>query len=384
MTLGVGVEHVIETAAARIERQVGVDGRRRRDRADRGRAARRADPAHQVRHLPVLARRAARRARRALRAHARPARRATASTRCSTQQRRAARPLLGPRRRARRRRRGRLARMQQAIRWNLFQVAQATWRAEGAGVPAKGLTGQAYEGHYFWDTEIYVLPFLAYTQPRDRPQPAALPPQHAAHGARRARASSASAARCSRGARSTARRRRPTTRPGTAQYHINADIAYADPALRQRRAATSTSSPRSAPRSSSRRRGCGRTSASTTTDGDVPHPRRDRARRVHDRRQRQPLHEPDGAVEPALRGARPSAGCATRAPDVYAALVAELGLRPERGRRRGSAPRRRCTCRTTTRAASTRRTPASSSARSGTSRARRRRSSRCCCTTTRS
>jgi alpha,alpha-trehalose phosphorylase len=33
-------------------------------------------------------------------------------------------------------------RHQQAIRWNLFQVAQASWRAEGAGIPAKGLTGR--------------------------------------------------------------------------------------------------------------------------------------------------------------------------------------------------------------------------------------------------
>jgi alpha,alpha-trehalose phosphorylase len=57
-------------------------------------------------------------------------------------------------------------RMQQAVRWNLFHLAQATWRAEGAGVPAKGLTGDAYDGHYFWDTETWVLPFLAYTQPR--------------------------------------------------------------------------------------------------------------------------------------------------------------------------------------------------------------------------
>ena len=57
-------------------------------------------------------------------------------------------------------------RQQQAVRWNLYQIAQASWRAEGAGVPAKGLTGQAYEGHYFWDTEVYVLPFLSYTQPR--------------------------------------------------------------------------------------------------------------------------------------------------------------------------------------------------------------------------
>lgn len=57
-------------------------------------------------------------------------------------------------------------RVQQAIRWNLFQLIQGTARAEGAGVPAKGLTSQAYEGHYFWDIEIYILPFLIYTQPR--------------------------------------------------------------------------------------------------------------------------------------------------------------------------------------------------------------------------
>jgi trehalose/maltose hydrolase-like predicted phosphorylase len=33
-------------------------------------------------------------------------------------------------------------------------------------VPAKGLTGQGYEGHYFWDGEIYVLPYVIYTDPR--------------------------------------------------------------------------------------------------------------------------------------------------------------------------------------------------------------------------
>ncbi len=58
------------------------------------------------------------------------------------------------------------ARIRQAIRWNLFQLCQATWRAEGASVPAKGLTAGAYEGHYFWDTEVYLLPFLCFTQPR--------------------------------------------------------------------------------------------------------------------------------------------------------------------------------------------------------------------------
>src|SRR6187200_2054965 len=56
--------------------------------------------------------------------------------------------------------------IQQGIRFNLFQILQASARAEHAGVPAKGLTGRSYEGHYFWDTEIYLLPFLTYTSPR--------------------------------------------------------------------------------------------------------------------------------------------------------------------------------------------------------------------------
>src|SRR5215831_2454277 len=46
--------------------------------------------------------------------------------------------------------------IQQAVRFNLFHILQASARAEDTGVSAKGLTGQAYEGHYFWDTEIYL------------------------------------------------------------------------------------------------------------------------------------------------------------------------------------------------------------------------------------
>src|SRR5260370_1364954 len=56
--------------------------------------------------------------------------------------------------------------IQQAVRFNLFHILEASARAEHTGVPAKGLTGQAYEGHYFWDTETYLLPFLIYTSPR--------------------------------------------------------------------------------------------------------------------------------------------------------------------------------------------------------------------------
>ncbi len=117
-------------------------------------------------------------------------------------------------------------RHQQAIRWNLFQVAQASWRAEGAGIPAKGLTGQAYEGHYFWDTEIYVLPFLTYTQPRIARN--LLRFRHSMLGRARERATEMS----QRGAlfpwrTINGQEASSNFQQGTAQYHINADIAYA-------------------------------------------------------------------------------------------------------------------------------------------------------------
>ena len=54
---------------------------------------------------------------------------------------------------------------QQAMRWNLFQLAQASAQTQEHGIAAKGVTGGGYEGHYFWDTETYVVPFLAYTSP---------------------------------------------------------------------------------------------------------------------------------------------------------------------------------------------------------------------------
>jgi len=57
------------------------------------------------------------------------------------------------------------ASFQFSLRFNLFHLMQAALRCEGHGIPAKGLTGEGYEGHYFWDTEIYELPYLIYTRP---------------------------------------------------------------------------------------------------------------------------------------------------------------------------------------------------------------------------
>lgn len=54
---------------------------------------------------------------------------------------------------------------QQALRWNIYQLAQASARTHEQGIPAKGVTGGGYDGHYFWDAEVYIAPFLAYTTP---------------------------------------------------------------------------------------------------------------------------------------------------------------------------------------------------------------------------
>ncbi|MGE0133666.1 MAG: glycoside hydrolase family 65 protein [Dehalococcoidia bacterium] len=57
------------------------------------------------------------------------------------------------------------AAVEQAARFALFQVLQASARAEERAIPAKGLTGQGYDGHAFWDSETFVLPALIYTKP---------------------------------------------------------------------------------------------------------------------------------------------------------------------------------------------------------------------------
>ncbi|MFG3697754.1 glycoside hydrolase family 65 protein [Micromonospora sp. NPDC047620] len=55
--------------------------------------------------------------------------------------------------------------VQQAVRFGLFHVLQAGTRAEQRPIAAKGLTGPGYDGHAFWDTEMFVLPVLTYTHP---------------------------------------------------------------------------------------------------------------------------------------------------------------------------------------------------------------------------
>lgn len=58
------------------------------------------------------------------------------------------------------------AKAQLAIRYNLFQILAVTPRQDNkVSIPAKTLSGFGYRGHVFWDTEIFIVPFLTFTQP---------------------------------------------------------------------------------------------------------------------------------------------------------------------------------------------------------------------------
>ncbi len=55
--------------------------------------------------------------------------------------------------------------LESAVRYNIYQLIQSVGKDEHSNVAAKGLSGEGYEGHYFWDTEMYIQPFFVLTVP---------------------------------------------------------------------------------------------------------------------------------------------------------------------------------------------------------------------------
>ncbi|WP_333776281.1 glycoside hydrolase family 65 protein [Streptomyces sp. IBSBF 3136] len=116
--------------------------------------------------------------------------------------------------------------IQQAVRFALFHVLQAGARAEQRAIPAKGLTGSGYDGHAFWDTEMFVLPVLTHTAPQAVAE--ALRWRHNTLDEARERAAQLGLAgaafpwRTIQGAEGSA-----YWPAGTAAFHVNADIADA-------------------------------------------------------------------------------------------------------------------------------------------------------------
>ena len=217
--------------------------------------------------------------------------------------------------------------IQQAVRWNLFSVIQAAARADGSGIPAKGVSGSGLRRPLLLGHRDLRAPVPDLHQPVGRAERAAVP-----------------ATRCSTSARRRARdlAQRGALFPwrtingeeasayyaaGTAQYHIDADIAYA---LSQYVGATGDEdflSREAIDIFVETARLWADLGFWRNEDGrDVPHPRRHRAGRVHHRRQRQPLHERARALQPAPRGGGRGRARARPTPTAYTAMVRRVRL----------------------------------------------------------
>ena len=116
--------------------------------------------------------------------------------------------------------------LQQALRFALFHTLQAGARGERRAIAAKGLTGPGYDGHTFWDTEMFVLPVLTYTVPHAAAD--ALRWRHETIDLARERAATLGLKGAAFPWRTIRGQECSSYWPaGTGAFHINADIAHA-------------------------------------------------------------------------------------------------------------------------------------------------------------
>ena len=209
-------------------------------------------------------------------------------------------------------------RLQLDVRLAIFHLMSSVAVRGEAAVGARGLSGHGYRGHVFWDADLFVLPFLAATEPaaaramleyRCNRLPAAIAAARA-EGRQGARFPWESAAT---GVDVTPRAVRDGSghlvpiRTGTDELHIVGDVAWAaccyidwtgDEVFARgdgRRILVET-----ARYWASRVR--------IDNRGTRPHLRRDRARRIPRARRRQCLHQCAGALEPPPGGSRRGLG----------------------------------------------------------------------------
>jgi alpha,alpha-trehalose phosphorylase len=115
--------------------------------------------------------------------------------------------------------------LQQAVRYALFQILSAGARAEGRAIPAKGLTGTGYDGHSFWDSDLYIVPVLTYTAPEAAAD--ALRWRHSTLATAKDRAHDLGLAGAAFPWRTIHGEECSGYWPaGTAAFHVNADVAF--------------------------------------------------------------------------------------------------------------------------------------------------------------
>ena len=117
--------------------------------------------------------------------------------------------------------------LQQGIRFNRYHLLQSVGKDGKTNIASKGVTGEGYGGHYFWDTESYVFPAFLYAKPdicrKLLEYRYSILPQSRNHAREMGHERGAlyswrtiNGDECS-----------PFFPGGSAQYHINADIIYA-------------------------------------------------------------------------------------------------------------------------------------------------------------
>ncbi|MGE5583548.1 MAG: glycoside hydrolase family 65 protein [Bacillota bacterium] len=130
---------------------------------------------------------------------------------------------------------------QTAVRFAIFQLIQMTPRDDyRVSIGAKGLSGEGYKGHVFWDTEIFILPFFDYLFPevarnlllyRYHTLPGAIKKarENGFEGAMYAWESADNGDEtCPKYGALDLKTREPVRiRCGELEHHINADVAYA-------------------------------------------------------------------------------------------------------------------------------------------------------------
>jgi trehalose/maltose hydrolase-like predicted phosphorylase len=128
--------------------------------------------------------------------------------------------------------------VQRALRLALFHLMASVADTGEAAVGARGLSGPAYRGHVFWDSDVFVLPFLAATHPeaaramleyRVRRLPAAreIARSHGRHGARFAWESAGDGRDVTPEGARLATGELVAIRTGELEEHITGDVAWA-------------------------------------------------------------------------------------------------------------------------------------------------------------
>lgn len=115
----------------------------------------------------------------------------------------------------------------EAIQYNVYQLFNSGGEHDHIQLAAKGISGEGYEGHYFWDTEIYMLPYFILNHP-DKAKNILL---YRYHNLKKAK-DEARKLGVSRGAKIPWRtingtEASPYFLAGSAQVHINSDVAFA-------------------------------------------------------------------------------------------------------------------------------------------------------------